>query len=229
MVIIIENSYIPNNFFDLVEYIEIKGFCTKPFCTTCGCMDLRKYLRENLGREYMIELIQNVSQNEITSYRIEDWRNILTIMTHELGIIFPRNNPLMQTYENYQYELYLLKEQRRDMKLKSILQEQVEAENRRVEKRKKYEAMKVKTSYERGKMLELFESYDLNSRLLMIANDDIHLPQYYPIDFGQISNAELRALPMSTILKLEESFRAYKKYGWKKFHQRLETILNSDE
>ncbi len=67
---------------------------------------------------------------------------------------------------------------------------------------------------------------DINHKLLTIANDQAHLPSYYPIKLIEIDDEELRSLPVATLEIILKKFSMYKKRDWDKFHSRVLAMLS---
>lgn len=68
------------NFIDLVHFMNRHNICYKPGCTTCCCMALRHFLREDLGNEVIAKMLNSVTREQILDQFGFDWHDAMEVV-----------------------------------------------------------------------------------------------------------------------------------------------------
>ena len=148
------------SFWDFINYIHDKNMCTRPGCTTCGCVPFRRLCQNEIGYEHMCTLISSVTDEQIMQHNPEEWYEPLRILYDVIFPNLPVDNPLMRRYLEIRDSLLSEIAWRREEARKRVLAEQEQAKKRKEEKIRKAEEHRQR-SYQ--KWLEYHALYQLKN------------------------------------------------------------------
>ena len=127
------------SFFDLMDYVRVHNMCTRPGCTTCGCMPFRNLCKKEIGYRKMCELINAVSQEQILNEDPENWYEPLRIVYDAVFPHLPVDTPLMKEYFRIRSILFAQFQSRREETEKRVQAEREQAAQRKAERERKAE------------------------------------------------------------------------------------------
>ncbi|NCB42805.1 MAG: hypothetical protein EOM59_09315 [Clostridia bacterium] len=212
-----------NKFINLINTVNEKKWCVKLFCTTCGC----GFYRDELKRIGYEELLKEMSELKLADVQhlnqFEDCINLAAyIMRSQINAIPYAERPEIVNYIDNKVQQIMQRDaaRRKEQENKQI------AEHLAVQERKSkiYQAH-VQSSYEATKhwrdMFVNFESKSIESKLMIIADDTIHTPDYYPLDLRKVDIEIINNLDQIVLDKLILKFASYKKKAWRNFYNML--------
>ena len=125
------------SFFDFIKYVHSQKMCTRPGCTTCGCMPFRSFCKDEIGFNTMCELINAETYEQIDFQDPEDWYEPLRIIYDVVFPDLPIEAPLMKEYFAIRTRLFAEMQSRREAAAARVLAEKKQAAQRRAEREQK--------------------------------------------------------------------------------------------
>lgn len=210
-----------SDFFELAQYAKEMNLCTKPWCTTCGCLQYRSLIRDTIGAEKIKKMVLTIKESQLNEHDIYEWIDPFIVATHEFGpslfvgsVLLTKSNELQESLRKKREARYKTAELIHQANL-----------DRKQEKKEKRQQRNIEKALEREVLLSSFDSMNLNQKLRTISMDEKHLPHYYPFDFSEVNYQELLLLPENTLEMVIESFSKYKKWQWVDFTQKVSKAL----
>ncbi|NLC49551.1 MAG: hypothetical protein GX762_04165 [Bacteroidales bacterium] len=185
-------------------------------------MEFRKLCKDVIGRDNIVALVNDVKDDELKKHEYKEWIDPFRIILYDFGDIFQKDCPLMATHNEGKRSF--LEKKSRNLQREEENQSNAHARKKLIAEAKEFTQAKDREN--RDRILSTFNKMDINHKLLTIANDQAHLPSYYPIKLIEIDDEELRSLPVATLEIILKKFSMYKKRDWDKFHSRVLAMLS---
>lgn len=100
-----------------------------------------------------------------------------------------------------------------------------EPERRRVEKEREEQAKASALAVQkRQETIEALGRLSLHDRVSRLASPDLELEQPWPIDWAQISDHDLRAVPLPLRVALQRKLKNHRRGPWKKLRGRIHVL-----
>ncbi len=87
-----------NSFWSLMTFVDVSQMCTKPGCTTCGCMPFRKLIY-SIGGYNIKKLITAVSEEDAERQDPECWYEPFRVIAFDFPDILKIDCPLVKRYK----------------------------------------------------------------------------------------------------------------------------------
>lgn len=217
-----------NIFIQLLKKVAEKNWCTNIFCTTCGCMHFRQEIKL-IGAEALVKAMYEV--NAIEVYQLHNWMHCTELVYFDLNPLF--HSKTKNDLPEFVQEMIRIQdaryEERRVQLAANTEEERIRKEEAAVRKDKvqqQFLERKQKNTIIRDTIVKDFLSHPLESQLEIIAVDQIHFPDYYPLDIKTISAETIANLDKKLLTALIKRFSKLKRREWKQFYNRLLCVMH---
>ncbi len=212
-----------NIYIQLIKKAKSEKWCTKIFCTTCGCMDFRKEIKK-LDPEALIKAMYEANPTEV--YKLYNWLDYSMVIYHDINFLYlgKTRNELPEVVQEMLRVEDAWRKKKNERYIANQKAEQLREERaavRRAENKAQHLKRHQIFSQKRESIIKEFMKKTLEEQILIVACDEEQLPDYYPFDLKTISTETLANLDKEQLETLKKRFSKLKKQEWKQFYRRV--------
>lgn len=210
-----------NGFLALVIKSEKNNWCTKVFCTTCGCQFFRAEMQK-LGFDYLISELYLLSINDIENSKVRECIDVfLSVYNDKISMIKGNKLPkILQEAMLLDKSEYALKNIEYLRKYLVYIELRKQALQRKENKIIVYQAYKKSSIIKRNDMVKRLGLLKDIDKLYLLSIEGLK-PNYYPINLSEITDVDLLQLGNEKLYALIYCFANYRKREWVAFCNRL--------